>query len=187
MAVRDRRVWRPTMFMVGLLGAFLFAAIYDPRLLVFKWQDFSTLTPKPSASVEIANQWRPLKRRSMSVICSANEIRIALRRPTFWRYERPPPKPYSFIPRTLSVSVGRDGQWKYRWTLKLAGKVVEVGLFDTILSEPLTDEQRNSLLQMFGSDDWDHVSYLFGDVGGKMSNVTRRAELQAVLQKCLSN
>ncbi len=171
-----------------LLGFFIVAIIanYHPRYLKVRWNDFSMLPFKVSNSLEIASDRPWLKRRSLSLVCSDNDIRMVLRgrldyprgNETLRGMDSIKTKPIETKATIIISDFDHEIFPKALW--------IEAEEVDTIVTEPLTLEQAKLFADGLDAKQQhpNKIGFFVSETGNYFNHHSESREILAFTNSC---
>jgi hypothetical protein len=187
MVERKAANWLVPSFSVAAtaLALILFATGYRPSWIFVDWNGTYALPFTVTKKMEIASRWYPLKRSSISLICSSDGLRLMtkaqLPAPADARANmNARPRPYAY-PLNAQVTFDwvrfKDGVQIH--SFKTKASIVDFGEVDTIVTAPLSRRNAEIMVNWFERGAPQNVSIGFSDSG--VNNLEARVEASDVL------
>jgi len=187
----ERKVssWLVRSFSVAAvsLALILFVTGFRPSWLFVDWAGTDHLPFKVSSKIEIASQWYPLKRASMSLLCAPDGLRLMTKaRLPYTADERADinarPRPYSYSSHAQVTFDWERSQGRlvtiHSFTAKAS--IVDFGEVDTIVTAPLLKKDKDAIASWFRRGAPQDASIGVSDFG--VDNLRARAGASDVLR-----
>lgn len=155
-AMIERKVssWLVRAFAVAVvsLALILFVTGFRPSWLFVDWVGTDHLPFKVSSKIEIASRWYPLKRASMSLLCTPDGLRLMTKaRLPYTADERADinasPRPYSYFSHAQVTFDWERSQGRLVTINSFTAKtsIIDFGEVDTIVTAPLLEKDKDAI------------------------------------------